>query len=724
LDADELQSFLASTATLLQRVLTILFGWLKKTNRRILIINSTPDWHILNMSLHNPQPENDRTKPRNFFLLHLKDGWILFTIVMVALVNGLLYVFIVPPWQHYDEPNHFEYAWLIANRNSLPHPGDYDLSMRREVGRSMIDNGFFKGMGFTPDLNSKDTPAWIGEYPQLDNPPLYYLAISLPLRFLRASPIDSQLYAARLVSWLFYILSIVIAWALVREISSPGTPMRWLVPLGMALLPAYSDLMTAVNSDVGAVLVFSLFLWGAVRLIKQGVTLLGFLWVLVAAALCYWTKNTVWFAIPLLGLGLFLALMTTIINFFSRKSNSKGDEQKFIDWPARFNRIWWIVSFGFIGAAFILICFMSFSWGDAAYWYGDTAQTRFTRTKASNAPLGDHALQLEYMPGDRAPQLLQLIPTSIREELRGKVVTLGGWVWADRPLHTITPILWIDRNSSGYYQEINVGDMPTFYTFSVQLEQKEMPYLLNFSPLPSTGATGFTIYYDGWVMLEGEWPVSEVPHFITTDGNQGTWGSKPFTNLLRGASGEKAWPRMKDWVDLVGSKLIPDHGKPSLILYTILDYKSTANYYWFTSQHLLRTFWAKFGWAHVSILGHKPYRPLFVITLLGLLGIPLTLLRHHYNLHWRTYVFLGFCLLGVWGITFVRGAIYLNLSVFFPAARYAYPAIIPTISLLTAGWLGWARNKTWNKISALAILFGFMALNFYSLISIWIFYRS
>ena len=39
-------------------------------------------------------------------------GWL----IPLALCHGLLYMLILPPWQHYDEPPHFEYAWLIADR--------------------------------------------------------------------------------------------------------------------------------------------------------------------------------------------------------------------------------------------------------------------------------------------------------------------------------------------------------------------------------------------------------------------------------------------------------------------------------------------------------------------------------------------------------------------------------------------------------------------------------
>jgi hypothetical protein len=69
--------------------------------------------------------------------------WLLPVILAVALIQGLLYIWIMPPWQHYDEPNHFEHIWLIAQRGRLPQAGEYDQEMRRQVAASMIEHGFF-----------------------------------------------------------------------------------------------------------------------------------------------------------------------------------------------------------------------------------------------------------------------------------------------------------------------------------------------------------------------------------------------------------------------------------------------------------------------------------------------------------------------------------------------------------------------------------------------------
>ncbi len=83
-----------------------------------------------------------------------KDHKVLIIVLLVGLLDGLIFVLLMPPWQHYDEPNHFEYAWLIANRGKLPQMGDYDQEMRRQTAVSMIAHNFFKGMDFLPDLKS------------------------------------------------------------------------------------------------------------------------------------------------------------------------------------------------------------------------------------------------------------------------------------------------------------------------------------------------------------------------------------------------------------------------------------------------------------------------------------------------------------------------------------------------------------------------------------------
>jgi hypothetical protein len=89
------------------------------------------------------------------------DYLVLGIVLIVALVHGLIYIYLIPPWQHYDEPNHFEYAWLIANNRQLPEAGEYDPVMSRQVVESMVEHGFYDRLPIRPNL-SPDTDVKIG----------------------------------------------------------------------------------------------------------------------------------------------------------------------------------------------------------------------------------------------------------------------------------------------------------------------------------------------------------------------------------------------------------------------------------------------------------------------------------------------------------------------------------------------------------------------------------
>jgi hypothetical protein len=432
--------------------------------------------------------------------------------LLAGLIQGLLYTFLIPPWQHYDEPTQFEYAWLLANHPGLPKPGTYDQAMRREVAASMIEHGFFKGLSIYSNLLSQAEPIWIG-FSQTNDPPIYYWLVSLPLRLARTSDVTFQLYLGRLVSVLLYLTTLVAAYGVTAEITSTGHPLRWIIPATLALLPGYIDLMTAVNNDVGATAFFSLFLWVSLRMIRRGFTWLRLLAVIGLAAICFWTKNTVAIAVPLL----------TIPILFS---TLRG--------PAR--RYAWMI------------------------------------------------------------------------------VIIGGL--------------------AGMIGILTTGDT----------------ILAKISPI-----------------------------------------------------------------------------RPSGILTAITNKITPEWYYQTTAANLLRTFWGKFGWGHVPLIGHKPYLILLLVTLVGILGVLPFLWRSWRSLKLDIVILLGIALVEIWGAAFLRGITPVKANVFIPGARYAYPAIIPTVMILSVGWLEiprflnrWIRVPVWVQ---LVLYFSFfIGLDLLSVLSIARFY--
>lgn len=619
-----------------------------------------------------------------------------FSLVLIfAFGLGLLFVILVPPWQHYDEPTHFEYAWLIANRPNLPQVGDYDQEMRRKVAASMMEHGFFKGLDFTPNLLAIDTPIWIG-ISQTNDPPLYYWVVAIPLRLMKTSDITIQLYLGRLVSLLFYLVSILSAYGVIVELTRPGSPMRWIIPLSIAMLPSFVDLMTAINNEVGATALFSLFLWCAVVLLRRGFSIPWMAGLVISGLLCWWVKNTVVIAVLLIPVVLVL-------------SGLRG----------RWNWAAW----GIIGLAAVLGLFSLFSGGDAAFWFRDRTQVDSVRVTTGEVSISRFALQLTLKSRETPAVLFQIIPVQTTYGLRGKIVSLGAWIWANQPQMVRSPIL--DDGTHLTYSNFDITVQPTFHVITATVGSDTSRLRIILSPISGSAPVDNTIYYSGLILAMGERPANELPLFSNPDASQGNWGSQPFRNLLLNPIAEDGWVRLRPWVENFISKKSPL--KASLILPSLLDLRVSKGYYRATAMQLFRTFWAKFGWGQVPLLGEKPFRVLAVISLASLMGSVLFVLRSWRRLPWKVIFVMGLATVTIWGATIVRGISVIDGGTWLPAARYAYPAIIPTMLVFSTGLLellriigGWLHISAYWQGCVYFILF--TGLDLLAVVSIYTFY--
>lgn len=622
------------------------------------------------------------------------------TIVMLlGLVNGLIFVFIMPPWQHYEEPSHFEYAWLIASRQSLPVYPAYDQEKRREIAASMIEHGFFKGLGFLPDLDSQEQPIWIGTN-VTGALPLYHILVALPLRFILKADVDTQLYIAGLVSLAMYLATLWLAYKILCEFVPLGHPWRWIVPGTMALLPGFTDLMTAVNNDVGATFVFSFFLLASVRLILRGLSLRRSVVVLVAAGLCLVTKTTVLVAFPLALLAVFFVLH-------------------------RYR--WWTAAWALFFIAAIVSTLSVFSWGDASLWYRNTTQEEPTQFRRSEAPVGNYAIGLETLPDSNVTtSVSQLLLADQVQELKGKTVTIGAWIWASAPTQATLPIL--SDGLQTIVQQVNVDVRPSFHASHGMIAEdaNRVSVILQAVPAQEQNET-VTIFYDGIILLEGEWPLETSPVLGNPQAEQGIWDNRQFKNVIRNASAERAGPFVRPWVEIT-SKRFPwaAHLSPTHFTNALLDPQNSRRIYRATAPRLFQTFWGYFGWGHIS-LPPICYNVLKWITMLSLLGVPVGLWSagRMKSMSWKlTIAWLGLTMLTIWLSVFIRGLPSLFGQIYIPTARYGYPAIIPTMMFLSTGWCAGLPHQRWLKLSAYLYFIGFLILDLISIITIVGFYKG
>jgi hypothetical protein len=592
-------------------------------------------------------------------------------ILLVALVHGLIYVFLVPPWQHYDEPNHFEVVWLSARLDRLPRSGDYNARLSRQVFKSMLQNGFYDHMPARPAPPAVGQKVRIPGYSQIGEPPLYYLLASLPLRALPQDlSVDRQLYIARLVSLALYLFTVLAAWGAARVIAPPGHALRWLAPATLALLPGFADLMTAVNNDVAAVAVFSLFFWGSLRLVCQRFSWLNLLWVLSAAGLAYFAKNTAMISLAVLPVVFLFAFLR-----------------------GRWQRLAWAGLA--LGATAGLA--LGISWDDAAAWHRGTSQSGPTRLAAGSAVAGSHILALELpqsMTQLRSPLAYQVIPPSAARQIYGQPVTLGVWMWASQPVQVAFPMLKFSSGQAGA-QPVDLTTLPQFFALQITLPPGSDRIWIYLDPVTPLDAR-LQVFLDGMVLAPGVRPLDQPPRFSDPDGLVGEWGGEPFVNLLRNPSFEQSGPRLRPFLDELAMALLPDHARPSQILASLWDWSGAGYFYIIVFRHLFQTFWARFSWGHIPLIWDWVYGLLALLTLLAVAGAVWGGWRLRRILPWGAVAIGASSLALAWALSLVRGIIYLHLpGYYYPAARHAYPAILPAALALGFGWSEWIRRAGW-----------------------------
>lgn len=620
-----------------------------------------------------------------------KDQSTLVVALLLALINGLVYVFILPPWQHYDEPNHFEYVWLAANKNRLPQPGDANPKLNRQVLRSMIEHHFFDHIGGPPELNSPRPQVSIPGYSQLGEPPAYYLYAGLPLRFLDESSVRVGLTAARLMSLGLFLFTILCAWGVAQEVFSTGNPARRLAPISLALLPGAAELMTAVNNDVMAVAVFSLFFWGAVRLYKR-LTLVSLIWVAAAAGATVMAKNTAMIALPLLSVVLLFGLLRT-----------------------RLRRFAW----GLLAVMIVVALAVGLTMDDARSWYRATSQELGARTVFPEAPHGQAVLELDSAAAvipEWSAGLFQVIPPDQAKALYDHTVTLGVWMWADRPVTARTPELFAPPGL--FYNSVQLITSPQFFAIQADLPEGKDRIWVNLEPKTQEHVT---IYYDGFVLAMGEYPLNEPPKVVSVDGMSGSWGGQPFQNLLRNPSAESRALRVRAALDNPATKVLPDEARPTMVMAALQDWAGSGYYLRLTAWHLFETFWARFGWGHIPLLLEAAAYPfILAVTILAGIGMILGLVRSGRSAPGDVIALAVLALSAAWALALVRGVVYLGINIYYhPTARHAYPTIIPAVMGIVYGWVSLGNafklNERWQTIILMTFL---VLLNLWSYISI------
>jgi hypothetical protein len=602
-------------------------------------------------------------------------------VLLLGLLHGLVYLAVLPPWQHYDEPSHLEYVLLIARRGSLPRSGDYDLAMRQEIASSMQATGFWKGQA-TPAIGFwSESPPGIG-VDELVHPPLYYALLALAeLPFVHQS-VETQLYVARFCSLGLYLVALAAAYGLVAE-AFPRR--RWLpvvVATFLALLPPFTDRMTSVNNDVGATAVTSLFLWAAVVLARRGLSPRRAGLVVLLAALCVAIKNTA----MIVAVGVVVVLAAA---YLPRKLR---------------HRLWAVLGCLCLAAIAGLLA----GRGQAAGWYSIDPYGAPNRA-LSQTPLDSSSFLLSAQGGTSPRGLLQELPGAEGHALRGHTITFGGWLRAAGGMEGQVTFN-LDEGSIDHLSTAEATGDWQFHAFTATLGLEARGVVAQVY-VPKRPEAAQAVYLDGLMLVDGSLPPGEAPIFQGPGATQAEWGGQAVTNLLRNGSAERSWPGLPSWI-----------GNPELLrrpelwfCYSVWDWGRTHWVYPYELRVLFKSFWGSFGWNHL-FLPSATFWASGALTILGLAGAGVALVHRR---RWagrqsaeqrRVWLVLLAAVLVGWGMTILRiHPLFLTMRIYWPVARYADVAIVPTAVLLCAGWAELvprrlARMAAWAGVVGLLCL--------------------
>ncbi len=235
-------------------------------------------------------------------------------LVGLALVRGVLYAALIPPWQAPDETGHFEHAWLIARRGRIPTAQDADPALERALVASLYEWRYGEWLGrplpsmmperledLPPEIFARSSRT-LGRFSPA------YLWLAAWIRPVQQDDLLLGLYMARCASVVLNALILVIAWRLFRLLA-PGQPtLAGAMVLVLAFHPQHTFINAAVGEGPLAELGATMALYGWTHILIRGWTARGMAWALGGTALGVAAKAAALYLIPLAPVALSLAL--------------------------------------------------------------------------------------------------------------------------------------------------------------------------------------------------------------------------------------------------------------------------------------------------------------------------------------------------------------------------------------------------------------------------------
>lgn len=213
-------------------------------------------------------------------------------LLLTAFLNALAWIILIPIWQYPDEQAHFAQVQYIAEISGIPvgnqsFDTSYEVALsekilgteRDEFGNNKFtyhpeykllyqDNLYGPGEIEIASLPKSARSEMVKNEATL-NPPLYYFLSAQVYKIFSFGNLFTRVYAVRLLSGIFLLLTIFLAFKTGQLIFQNG-----ILPIMLATLIAFKPMLvfssTGVLPDSLTILLFTSFIYLSLRIIKAG----------------------------------------------------------------------------------------------------------------------------------------------------------------------------------------------------------------------------------------------------------------------------------------------------------------------------------------------------------------------------------------------------------------------------------------------------------------------
>ncbi|MDO8498056.1 MAG: DUF2142 domain-containing protein [bacterium] len=200
----------------------------------------------------------------------------LLLILLIFIIKGIFFIFLVPPWEAPDEPGHVAYVEYLYKFKNLPSALKPLISL--SINRSFEENKKILKNIRTKKLNTiEKKDLWNRSDRRLDpapvnlasHPPLYYIYL-LPF-YIISLPFSSYLTLVflRFASVILGLWSLFITFSLGKKLFKKNINLSYLLVFLVSFQPMFSFTHAVVNSDAFVIFAFLYFLNNALEIVKK-----------------------------------------------------------------------------------------------------------------------------------------------------------------------------------------------------------------------------------------------------------------------------------------------------------------------------------------------------------------------------------------------------------------------------------------------------------------------